>query len=82
MDRTDELQGEEGSMDETERDATVREGTTADESPEEGDDSPVDRDVFSAAQQQERDDLAASAQLDHADDAETHTETPDSPELD
>ncbi|XP_056257203.1 protein CLEC16A isoform X2 [Seriola aureovittata] len=91
----EELQEEEGSpMDETETDATVKEESTTtelitptDEAPEEaeggdepeGEDTPlqVDRDLLSAAELQERDDS-----VENTEDAETHTETPDSPELD
>ncbi|XP_022612640.1 protein CLEC16A [Seriola dumerili] len=91
----EELQEEEGSpMDETETDVTVKEETTTtelitptDEALEEaeggdepeGEDTPlqVDRDLLSAAELQERDDS-----VENTEDAETHTETPDSPELD
>ncbi|XP_071330250.1 protein CLEC16A isoform X2 [Trachinotus anak] len=87
----EELQEEEGSpLDETETDATIKEETTTtelvtptDEAPEEpegGDEAEGedrDRDLLSAAELQERDDS-----VENTEDAETHTETPDSPELD
>ncbi|XP_040013071.1 protein CLEC16A isoform X2 [Xiphias gladius] len=83
----EELQEEEGSpMDETETDATLKEETTTtelvtptDEAPEEpeGRDEPEGEVLLSAAELQERDDSVEKTR-----DAETHTETPDSPELD
>ncbi|XP_040917541.1 protein CLEC16A isoform X2 [Toxotes jaculatrix] len=91
----EELQEEEESpMDETETDATVKEETTTtelvtptDEAPEEpkggdvpeGEDTPleVNRDHLSASGLQEQDDS-----VENTGDAETNTETPESPELD
>lgn len=87
--KEEELQEEDGSpTDETETDATVKESTTTelvtptDEAPEvpEGGDEPEGEDtLLEVNRDQESCDLSATEKTE---DAETRSETPDSPELD